>query len=53
MKMTRDELMEYKRSCGARAAADLLLLIGPDAYDGDYDSDMMALEAEAEKVVMK
>lgn len=42
--MTREELMEYKKSCGARAAADLLLLNGPDAYEGDYDSDMEYLE---------
>ena len=39
--------MEYKNDCGAQAAADLLLLNGQDAYEGDYDSDMEELEKEA------
>ena len=36
--MTRQELYQYKLTQGARAAADLLLLVGPDGFTDDYDS---------------
>ena len=45
--MTWQELSQYKLTQGARAAADLLLLIGPDDFDGDYNKWMPDLEKEA------
>ena len=45
--MSRQELIEYKHTNGARAAADLLLLLGPDGFDGNYDQFMLELENEA------
>lgn len=36
--MTRNDLLDYKHDCGTQAAADLLLLIGPDHFDGDYEA---------------
>lgn len=47
--MTWQELARYKLAQGARAAADLLLLVGPDDFDGDYDKCMSDLEQEASK----
>ena len=47
--MTQQELYRYKLTQGARAAADLLLLVGPDDFDGDYDKWMSDLEREASK----
>lgn len=44
--MTSNDILEYKDTYGARAA-DLLLLHGPDGFDGDYDSLMTELEKEA------
>ena len=38
--MTQQELYRYKLNQGARAAADLLLLVGPDDFDGDYIVDL-------------
>ena len=34
----RKEILEYAEVCGNQAAANLLLLFGPDGYEGDYDS---------------
>ena len=45
--MTCQELVDYKHTNGARAAADLLLLVGPDGFSGDYDRWMTNLENEA------
>lgn len=45
--MTWKELSQYKLTQGARAAADLLLLVGPDDFDGDYNKWMPDLEKEA------
>ena len=45
--MTWQELDQYKLTQGARAAADLLLLVGPDDFDSDYDKWMSDLEREA------
>jgi cellulose synthase/poly-beta-1,6-N-acetylglucosamine synthase-like glycosyltransferase len=44
------DIMIYAQRCGYRAAADMLLLIGPDGFYGDYTEyeDLMAfLESEA------
>jgi len=35
--MKKQDFLEYADTCGKQAAADLLLLCGPDGYDGDYD----------------
>lgn len=32
------EILEYAQECGEQAAANLLLLLGPDGFDGDYDT---------------
>lgn len=45
--MTQQELHQYKLTQGARAVADLLLLVGPDDFDGDYNKWMPDLEKEA------
>lgn len=50
--MTHNDIVEYKHTYGARAAADLLLLHGPDGFDGDYDSLMTELENEASSCKM-
>lgn len=50
-RLTAADLVAYKKARGARAAANLLLLAGPDGYSGfdDYDALMDELEAEAER----
>ena len=35
--MSEDEIMEYAQVCGLESAANLLLLVGPDGFKGDYD----------------
>ena len=48
--MTTKEIMIYAETRGYRAAADMLLLIGPDGFYGDYREyeDLMTfLESEA------
>lgn len=47
--MTRQELYQYKLTQGAREAIDLLLLVGPDGFDDDYDKWMSDLEQETSK----
>ena len=47
--MSWQELHQYKLTQGARAAADLLLLVGPDGFADDYDKCMSDLEQEASK----
>lgn len=47
--MTWQELHQYKLTQGARTAADLLLLVGPDGFADDYDKWMFDLEQEASK----
>lgn len=56
--MSREEILDYAKDCGYEAAANLLLLGGPDAYDGDYDDykdleqkldDLALIEAKVEK----
>ena len=44
--MNISDINAYKEKCGVRAAADLLLLMGPDAFEGDYDATMKDLEDE-------
>lgn len=34
--MKKQDFLDYAKTHGAQAAADLLLLCGPDGYDGDY-----------------
>ncbi len=36
--MSEQEIMEYAQDCGLEAAANLLLLVGPDGFEGDYDA---------------
>lgn len=33
----RDGILDYARITSRESAANLLLLLGPDAYDGDYE----------------
>lgn len=42
--MTKAELNEYWVKCGTEAAINMLLLVGPDKFDGDYDKTMRELE---------
>lgn len=44
-KMSRTEFLDYAITHGKAAAADLLLLCGPDGYPQDYDNyqDLMYL----------
>ena len=52
--MTKKELWEYMKDCGPEAAADLLLLGGPDNYAGDYEKTMKELdEMKGEKTMGK
>lgn len=44
--MNISDINAYKEKCGVKAAADLLLLMGPDAFEGDYDATMNDLKAE-------
>lgn len=37
---TAEEILEYADTCGNDAASGLLLLAGPDSFDGDYDEYM-------------
>lgn len=44
--MNREQILEYARQTGDESAANLLLLLGPDGYDGtwqDYNELMYAL----------
>ena len=48
--MNRKDILEYAAECGQQAAANILLLIGPDGFDGDIDDynelyDMMNKES--------
>lgn len=44
--MNREEIINYAAKHGKQAAADLLLLIGPDGYtDNDFDDLMQELNA--------
>lgn len=43
------ELVAYEDEHGARAARDLLLLGGPDEYEGNYDVTMAGLEYTIKK----
>lgn len=48
--MTWQELYRYKLTQGARAAAaDLLLLVGPEGFADDYDKWMSDLEKQASR----
>lgn len=35
--LTRQEVIDYKKQFGARSALNLLLLTGPDGFEGDTD----------------
>ena len=48
--MNTKDIMKYAQQHGYRAAADMLLLIGPDGFYGDYgeyENLMTFLESEA------
>ena len=34
--MTRQDVLDYARKTSNESAANLLLLLGPDGYEGDY-----------------
>lgn len=42
--LTPTEVLAYERAWGAESAADLLILGGPDHYDGDYSTTLIYLE---------
>ena len=43
--MNKNEILKYAAEHGKQAAADLLLLIGPDGYnENDYDDLLQQLE---------
>lgn len=44
--MSAKELAEYKDTKGTEAALNLLLLVGPDGFTGDYTYVLSCLEAE-------
>ena len=44
-KLTKQDFIEYAEDKGKQAAADLLLLAGPDGYGGTYD-EYLELEKE-------
>lgn len=49
-RLTVSQVIEYQKSHGSRAAANLLLLAGPDGYAGcGYNDFLEKLEAQAEK----
>lgn len=43
--MTKQEILDYAKECGKEAAANLLILVGPDGFAGSY-AEYEALEAE-------
>lgn len=48
--ITKDDILRYAESNGKRAAANLLLLAGPDGYDGsyaEYEKLMEEMEGQA------
>ena len=42
--LTPTEILAYEQTCGAAAAADLMILGGPDHFDGDYSTTLICLE---------
>lgn len=48
--ISKQDILEYAQDCGAEAAANLLLLGGPDGYAGDYD-EYKELEAMLEAML--
>ena len=44
------ELVAYEDKHGTEAARDLLLLTGPDGYEGNYDVTMEGLEYTLKKL---
>lgn len=45
-KLTVDDLADYEKRHGKEAAASLLLLTPPDAFDGDYEATFARLTTE-------
>ena len=43
--MTKQEILDYAKECGKEAAANLLILVGPDYFADSY-AEYEALEAE-------
>ena len=46
--MNKNDIMQYAAECGDESAANLLLLIGPDGFDGSFD-EYESLEREFQK----
>lgn len=47
--ITKKEIIDWSEKYGKASAADLLLLFGPDGYDGTIDEYRDLLEALLEK----
>lgn len=47
--LTVTDLAAYEKKCGTESAIGLLLLTGPDRFDGDYDKTLAMLEEREEK----
>ena len=43
MMLNREDILEHAKRFGAADAADLLLIAGPDGFDGDFDEMMEEL----------
>lgn len=43
------DIINYKSKHGPAAAADLLILMGPDHYNGDYERILADIIKEVEK----
>lgn len=59
--MSREDILEYMEECGAGSASGLLLLVGPDSYEGAYNDykeladqldEMEKLEAKVTEAVL-
>lgn len=44
-RITKQEILDYAKDCDKKAAANLLILVGPDGFAGSY-AEYVALEAE-------
>lgn len=35
--INKKDILDYEWACGRESAYNLLILVGPDGFDGDYD----------------